>query len=112
MINTPDGRLDSTHTWQSETDRESYMRAFQTGSAEDKRMAVALMCADPATPENVIRRQLTNVFIPPRLGYDRTEPDIDVVLAQEPEVFPHSFMDFSNDPAGRDSSSRGMEAGK
>jgi len=112
MINAPDGRLDSTHAWQNENDREMYRRSFETGSAEDKRMAVALVCADPATPEALIRRQLTNAFVPPRLGYDRSEPDIDVVFAQQPEVFPHSMMDFSNDPAGRDSSSRGMEDGK
>ena len=51
--------LDDTHSWNNDTDRYEYEKAFQEGSTEEKLMAAALMCADPNTPEAVIRRQLS-----------------------------------------------------
>lgn len=101
----PDGQLDRTHTYQNENDREMYRRAFETGTIADKNMAIALMCADPSTPESVIRAQLTRTTIPPRVGYDRNEPGIYDVLTDEVPVT-HSIMDFSADQAARESTFR------
>jgi hypothetical protein len=83
---TPDGNLDSTHTWNNSTDRVSWERAFQQGTVADQQMAVALMCADPNTPEDVIRDQLTTEYIPPRTGYDRTVVGIDACFTGPPVV--------------------------
>jgi hypothetical protein len=109
----PDSKLDETHTWQSETDRESYMRAFQTRDVEDKAMAAALMCGDRSTPNALIRQQLMSAPpMPQRLGYDRTEPGIMAAWDDAQTDNPaHSMTDFSQDPAGRTSTMRpAMEA--
>lgn len=78
----PDGVLDQTHTWNNDTDRAEYEKAFQTGSLEERLMAAALTCADPNTPERVIRRQLsvkpgTNAGTVQMEAY-RTQPALDV----------------------------------
>jgi len=99
----PDGQLDRTWNYQSENDRAEYIKAFQSSEAEQRMMAVALTCADPATPEAVIRAQLTNTTIPPRTGYDLTVPGIDAVLAVTPEPVVHSILDFTSDQAALES---------
>ena len=109
----PDSSLDHTHTWQSEQDRESYQRAFETNSRQDKAMAAALTCADRATPNAMIRQQLMPVLqMPLRTGYDRTEPGIMAAWDDAQTDNPaHSMTDFSQDPAGRTSTMRpAMEA--
>lgn len=77
----PDGRLDRTHQWQNNDDRVAYDRAFKVGDQEEIQMAIAQYCADPATPEGKIRAMMTNPSMPPRTGYDRTEPTIESALA-------------------------------
>lgn len=74
----PDGVLDDTHAWNNENDRIEFLKAFQSNSAEEQKMAVALMSADPSTPERDIRRNLsvapgTNR---PWSEVDRSEPTL------------------------------------
>ncbi len=102
----PDGQLDRTWNYQSENDREMYIRAFESPRPEQRMMAAALMCADPSTPESVIRSQLTNTTIPPRTGYDRTVPGINEVFATPAVPVVHSIMDYSADEAALQSTSR------
>ena len=91
---TPDGNLDSTHTWNNSTDRASWERAFQVGTVAEQLMAMALVAADPNTPEDVIRDQLTTETIPPRTGYDRTTIGIDACFTG-PEVANNTLIDYS-----------------
>lgn len=72
----PDSILDRTHAWQNENDRAEYMKAFEAAPEEGQKMAMALMCADPGTPEAFIRGNLTNEEIPPRTGYTESQPTI------------------------------------
>ena len=99
---TPDGNLDSTHTWNNSTDRASWERAFQVGTVAEQLMAMALVAADPNTPEDVIRDQLTTETIPPRTGYDRTVVGIDACFTGPP-VVNNTLIDYSGrvDDTGR-----------
>jgi hypothetical protein len=83
---TPDGNLDGTHTWNNANDRVSWQRAFQVGTVAEQLMAQCLMAADPNTPEDVIRDQLTQETVPPRTGYDRTVVGIDACFTGPPVV--------------------------
>jgi hypothetical protein len=102
----PDGQLDRSHTYQNENDAAEYVKAFESSSGEERMMAAALMCANPATPENLIRRQLTNDTIPPRVGYDRSIMGIDEVLGTPSVPVVHSIFDFAADEAALQSTSR------
>jgi hypothetical protein len=77
----PDGLLDSTAERQNANDRVEYEKAFESGELETRKMAMALMCADPSTPENFIRANLTNPEMPPRYGYTDIEPTLDDVFS-------------------------------
>jgi len=77
----PDGVLDDTHSWQNENDMREYERAFRSPADEQRKMAMALLCADPATPENFIRAELSDSSMPPRYGYTNSEPTIDDVFS-------------------------------
>jgi hypothetical protein len=72
----PDGILDRTHAFVNENDRAEYMKAFQASPGEDQMMSMALICADPGTPESFIWRNLSNMEMPPRVGYIQSEPTI------------------------------------
>lgn len=77
----PDGILDRTHEWQNENDYAEYRKAFEAAPGEEQMMAMALMCANPNTPESFIEQNLTNPEMPPRYGYDREQPTIQDVLS-------------------------------
>lgn len=78
----PDSAMDSTHSWNNDTDRAEFMKAFAEGSTEEKLMAAALTCADPNTPEAAIRRQLSVKpgSVRPVSMFDNTheQPTVDV----------------------------------
>ena len=99
---TPDGNLDHTHTWINANDRVAWQRAFQMGTAAEQLMAMALVAADPNTPEDVIRDQLTTETMPPRTGYDRTVVGIDACFTGPP-VVSNTLIDYSGrvDDTGR-----------
>lgn len=77
----PDGLLDRTHEFQNENDWAEYQKAFQAAPGEDRKMAFALICASPDTPESFITDSLTNPEMPPRTGYIENEPTIMDVLS-------------------------------
>jgi hypothetical protein len=77
----PDGILDRTHEFQNSNDQAEYRKAFQNAPGEEQLMAMALICADPSTPESFIMRSLSNPEMPPRTGYPREQPTIQDVLS-------------------------------
>lgn len=77
----PDGILDRTHEFQNENDWAEYRKAFEAGPGEEQKMAFALICADPSTPERFIEKSLTNPEMPPRYGYPREQPTLMDVLS-------------------------------
>jgi hypothetical protein len=77
----PDGQLDRTHDWINDNDRVEFSRAFECGNLEEQKMAMALMCADPATSEAKIRRALSNPEMPARYGYTNEEPTLEDVFS-------------------------------
>lgn len=58
-IQLPDGRYDSTHTWQNANDRVSSERSFRLDPIERAKIAQALATADPATPNLAIQENMT-----------------------------------------------------
>lgn len=86
---------DGTHTWNNAHDRGAYKRAFMQGTDEEKLMDAALMCADPATPDAIIRKNLTAPRPSPRLGYTKEEPTIDAAFTNYQAPDAHSMFDFS-----------------
>lgn len=97
MSYTPntDEIIDGTHTWNNRNDQVEFERAFQQGTIQEKLMAIALYCADPATPENRIRRQGTAPMPPSRFGYSKIEPTLDDAFAGFKPPDPSSMMDYS-----------------
>jgi len=95
FIPNGDTVYDGTHTWNNEHDKGAYKRAFMQGTDEERLMAAALMCADPATPESMIRSNLTAPKPPRRFGYTKEEPSIDDAFADYQAPDPHSMFDFS-----------------
>lgn len=72
----PNHDYDQTHVWQNSTDRVMWQRSFELDGITEKKMAIALLFADPNTPEDVIADRLTVQSIPPRFGYDSTPLEI------------------------------------
>jgi hypothetical protein len=83
----PDGLMDRTSAWNNENDRAEYMKAFESSPGEDQMMSMALICADPGTPESFIWRNLSNMEMPPRVGYSQNEPTImDAISISSPRA--------------------------
>jgi hypothetical protein len=108
---TPDGRLDRSHpwqqgpNWQNLNDKVEWERAAKQGAPEQRQMAIAMYCADPDTPNEVIRELLTNPAFPPRYGYDREVPGIaDILQVRQPPS--HSLFDYSGTDHSQESSMR------
>lgn len=99
-----DGQLDKTHPWQqpppdwmNQSDRVAFERSLNsTGKLEDRKMALAMWCADPGTPRDEIRNLLINPLMTPRNArISKVEPSIGQVLdIDQPDS--HSLFDFTN----------------
>lgn len=78
----PDTRYDYTHPWWfNANDRVAYERSFQIGEFEDRQVAQALLSGNPGIPNKAIRAKNNNAaYVPPRFGYDDTQPTIDDIL--------------------------------
>lgn len=72
MPTSPDGVYDHSSNWRSTEDRVAYQRAFSEGSGEQRKIALALLTANPETPEADITANLTVAGVPPRFGYQDT----------------------------------------
>jgi hypothetical protein len=98
-------QYDTTHLWQwnNVQDRVAAERAFLSGSRADRRMAQALITANPLTPESQIREEMTVPGVPPRFGY----PDEALTLGDvfggglpDPDLNARAPIDFSGGNGG------------
>jgi hypothetical protein len=67
-VQLPDGRYDTTHTWQNANDRVSAQRSFSQDPVERQKIEVALACASPSMPEAQIAANLSVPGPPERFG--------------------------------------------
>jgi hypothetical protein len=101
---------DNTHTWQNMQDRVSYQRAFATeDNLVSKKMAMAMILANPLTPAEEIREILTVPGVPPKIGYEQgTSPTLDDVFMggipdpQDPGTYPTDFSGSYGEYSGSD----------
>lgn len=112
----PDGQYNYNQagTWGSETnDRVMWERTFATGTEASRKMAVAAMTADPSTPADMIRANLTSPLPSELPGIAKISPTLDDVLSTGPTGYTHpgshlqdsAPTDFSGTNAGRDGTS-------
>jgi len=92
----PDGFIDDTHTWQSHNDQVAFEKAFESSDDEEQKMAMALFCADPSTPEKFIRRTLVDTR-----QTDRTAPSFPPATIEE--VFARSQVPTGDNDMARQS---------
>jgi hypothetical protein len=107
----PDGEYDHSHAWQNASDRVSWERTFATGTEGARRMAQAMITANPATPADEIRLKMTG--LPPEAPSDpvKVSPTLEDVLGTRPQpdyghMYDRAPTDFSGSPAGYSGSSR------
>lgn len=93
------------YPWESEDDRLQYTRVFIPTIAEEQQMGFAL--ALPVLPAAVIRRgMMAPPPMPPRYAPGPGMPDI-LTCWQDPGVVPvKSIMDYTDDEAGLQATSR------
>ncbi len=94
--------------WQNANDRVAYQRAFNEGNGEQKRIAQALLTANPQTANIEIQRNMNVPNMPSRFGYDDTPLTLPQVLGGEMDpnnVDQRAWNDFS----GSDSSYSGTD---
>lgn len=93
------------YPWESEDDRLAYTRVFIPTRTEQARMDAALQAA--AAPSAEIRRQMmAPVPMPPRYGNSGPGTDILTCWEQAPVIPVKSIMDYSDDEAGLQATSR------
>lgn len=107
---TANGQYDNTQAWNNDNDRVMWERAFTQGARQVQLEAQALMCADPATPNDFIRNQMTAPDAPPLFGaMAMTSPTIEDILAgsysNSGNLNDRAPTDFSGTNAGIGSSS-------
>lgn len=92
--------------WNNANDRVSAERTFVEGNQSRRKEAMALITANPITPEQEIRERLTIPGIPPRFGYvDNNAPVLDQVLnitPPDPGTYPTDFSGSYGEYSGSD----------
>lgn len=105
----PEGQYDHSHTWMNASDRVSWERIWSTGTDGQRKMAEAAMTADPATPEDMIRANLTAPVIAQRgMKVSMTLDDVLGVGTQgfnPGHLYDRAPSDFSGTPAGTEGTS-------
>lgn len=95
---------DDTHTWQNANDRVAAERVFMEGNQSRRKEAMALITANPVTPEEEIRARLTIPGVPPRFGYVKNDaPVLDEVLniiPPDPGTYPTDFSGSNGEYSG------------
>lgn len=93
------------YPWESDNDKTEYTRVFIPTRAEEQQMQAALQHA--ALPAKDIRRDMMRILpASQRYGYAKAEPDILTCWEPPPYVQAHSLMDYTNDEAGMQATSR------
>lgn len=102
---------DNTHTWMNANDRVAAERAFSSGSRADRRMAQALITANPLTPQSQIREEMTVPGVPPRYGYNDEALTLNDVFGgrlPDPDLNARAPIDFSGGNGGYTGSDRNV----
>lgn len=95
------------YPWESNDDQLAYTRVFIPSRNEQAMMDAALQAADPALPAADIRRQMMRrIPMAPRYGYAGRGTDIMTCWEESPVAPVHSIMDYTNNEAGLQSTSR------
>lgn len=63
-VQFPDGVYDYTHTWQNSTDRAAWEASIHQDPVTAAKISSALITADPATPDALIRDSMTALPTP------------------------------------------------
>lgn len=93
------------YPWESDDDQLAWTRVFIPTRNEQAQMDAALMLA--AAPAAQIRRQgMPPPVMPPRYGHGPGMPDILTCFEPAQPAPVHSIMDYTNDEAGLQSTSR------
>lgn len=104
-----DSIYDNTHTWANANDRVEFEHAFKQDPRQQRLMAQAEMTADPATPEDVIRVNMT-AGLPVDAGPARPQATIESVLdgtaLQPNRLYDRAPTDFSGTVAGMSGTSQ------
>lgn len=109
----PDGEYQHGSTWVNANDRVEWQRTFAVGDAAARKMALAMLTANPDTPADEIRNNLTAPYPSDRYGDMKVSPTIDDVLGTGPagwkspgnHLYDRAPTDFSGSPAGQEASS-------
>jgi len=93
------------YPWESDDDQLAWTRVFIPARTEQMQMDAALRLA--AAPADEIRRQgMGPLPMPPRYGRGPRMPDILTCWESSQAVPVHSIMDYTNDEAALQSTSR------
>jgi hypothetical protein len=106
-----DTMYDSTHTWQNTQDRVAYQRAFAQGTMQDRKIAQALITANPLTPNSEIMINMNQPPAPVRFGTITVPLTIDKVLQgdldyESSHVNDSTTSDFSGSNGAYESTSQ------
>ncbi len=106
----PDGNYSHGATFVNASDRAAWESTFRMGTDGQRRMAVAMITANPNTSEDEIRAKLSSPPPPAPGPVSVTQMTLDDVLAvgatvNSAHLYDRSPSDFSGSPAGRDASS-------
>lgn len=107
-----DGQYDHSSTWANANDRVEWERSFATGSAATRKMASAMISANPVTPAEEIRAVMTAPPMPPPAGM-KVSPTLDDVLSTGPmgytppgsHLYDSAPTDFTGTQGAREGSS-------
>lgn len=104
-----DTEYDNTHPWDSMFNGAQSSDVFRQDPRQVKLMSQAVMTADPNTPEDFIRENMT-AGTPVDAGPARPQPTIEGILSgadlQPNRLYDRPPTDFSGTPAGIEASSR------
>jgi hypothetical protein len=95
--------IEVNYHWQNANDRVAYQRAFaSTDSNVERRIAQALLTANPQTANIEIQVNMNQPAMPPKFGYDMSERTIVDILEGELDDSRSHINDFhTTDFSGR-----------
>lgn len=96
----PDGQYDHSSSWQNGNDRVMWERTFAMGPDTERRIAQAMITANPGTPDREIRLKMTAPPAPAPSPLVKTSPTLDDVLGTRAQpdyghMYDRSPTDFS-----------------
>lgn len=109
-VQLADTLYDDTHTWQNANDRVAYQRAFEAADTNtDRKIAQALLTANPLTSNIEIQVNMNQPPIPKRLGIGVEPPTIIDILNNDLDRSEPVNTSLWNDFSGSNGSYEGTE---